>query len=230
MQRVLAELFQLEALEKRFEGEVTIYRVVPSLYKAYREYFESEKEEMISDTAKITASEQKELINWIGQWMIGERLDFSLQHHHFFLKGGQLSSFSERLILNSKKLVLVVNPFVNQCNLSDSLWKTVTKQKEVVLMTQPSERDKNEAARVRKEKQLQILREKGVRVITNDRVHAKIIVVDKAVAVVSSMNFTSLSEGGSSWEAGLVSKEDDVVEAITDSILKLIERPDSEES
>jgi phosphatidylserine/phosphatidylglycerophosphate/cardiolipin synthase-like enzyme len=229
MQRVLAELFQLEALEKRVDGEETIYRVVPNIYKAYREFFESQQKDMKSDTAKITESDQKELINWIGQWMMSERLDFSLQHHHFFLKGGQLDSFSERLILNSKKQVLVVNPYVDQCNLSDSLWKTMDKKKEVVLITQPLEKEKIEASRIRKEKQLKILREKGVRVITNERVHAKIIVVDKAVAIVSSMNFTSLSEGGSSWEAGLVTKEDNVVETIIDSILTIIERPDSEE-
>lgn len=229
MQRVLAELFQLEALEKNDQGEVTTYRVVPNIYRAYREFFESQQQqEMKSDSAKITESDQKELINWIGQWMMSEKLDFSLQHHHFFLKGGQLDSFSERLILNSKKQVLVVNPYVDQCNLSDSLWKTVDKKKEVVLITQPLEKDKIETSRIRKEKQLKILRNKGVRVITNERVHAKIIVVDKAVAIVSSMNFTGLSEGGSSWEAGLVTKDDDVVETIIDSILTLIERPDSE--
>ncbi len=54
------------------------------------------------------------------------------------------------------------------------------------------------------------------------------IVVDKAVAVVSSMNLTGLSAGGSSWEAGLVTKEDTVVESIVDSIYGLLERPDSE--
>ncbi len=50
------------------------------------------------------------------------------------------------------------------------------------------------------------------------------------MAIVSSMNFTGLSEGGSSWEAGLVTKEDGVVESVIDSILRLIERPDSEEA
>lgn len=64
MQRVLAELFQLEALEKNDQGEVTTYRVVPNIYRAYREFFESQQQqEMKSDSAKITESDQKELIN-----------------------------------------------------------------------------------------------------------------------------------------------------------------------
>ncbi|UCH04584.1 MAG: hypothetical protein JSW05_00025 [Candidatus Thorarchaeota archaeon] len=48
------------------------------------------------------------------------------------------------------------------------------------------------------------------------------------MAVVSSMNLTGLSTGGSSWEAGLVTKEDTVVDSIVDSIYGLLERPDSE--
>lgn len=60
-------------------------------------------------------------------------------------------------------------------------------------------------------------------------VHAKIMVVDKAVAVVSSLNFTSLAGGGSSWEACVATKEDSIVDEIADSILLLIERPDSQE-
>jgi len=82
--------------------------------------------------------------------------------------------------------------------------------------------------RTRKEKQHKVLRERGVRVAYNPRVHAKLIVVDKAVAVVSFMNLTGLSTGGSSWEAGLVTKEYTVVESIVDSMYGLLERPDSE--
>lgn len=54
MQRVLAELFQLEALEKRGEGKDAVYRVVPHIYKAYREFFETQRVDMKSDKARIT--------------------------------------------------------------------------------------------------------------------------------------------------------------------------------
>jgi hypothetical protein len=43
------------------------------------------------------------------------------------------------------------------------------------------------------------------------------------------MNFYSGSSGGASWEAGLVSMEKTVVESIVDSILGLLEKPESKE-
>ena len=68
----------------------------------------------------------------------------------------------------------------------------------------------------------------GVKVAYNKRVHAKLIVLDRSVAIVSSMNMNSSSTGGLSWEAGIVTKEDAVVEAVRDSILSLREKLDSE--
>ena len=55
------------------------------------------------------------------------------------------------------------------------------------------------------------------------------VVVDRALVIVSSMNFTLSSYGGRSWEAGLVTTDTDIVEDTVNSILRLIERPESEE-
>lgn len=121
-----------------------------------------------------------------------------------------------------------MNPFVDQCELSDSLWKTVEEGKDVILIARSPEEEKDQKHRTRNEKQHKVLRERGARVAYDQRGHAKLIVVEKAVAVVSSMNLTGLSTGESSWEAGLVTKEDTVVESIVDSIYGLLERPDSE--
>jgi hypothetical protein len=57
------------------------------------------------------------------------------------------------------------------------------------------------------------LKKDGDRVTFNDMVHAKLIVVDRTVAVTSSMNVITRSSGGASWEAGIVSMEDTVVES-----------------
>jgi phosphatidylserine/phosphatidylglycerophosphate/cardiolipin synthase-like enzyme len=230
LQKVLAELFQSESLEKTGEGQDATYRVAYELYKSYRDFFETEHEIKDTSDVRITEAEQKDLVGWIDQWKDAMSLDISLLPKHFFLQGSKLTNFSEQLIMKAKKQVIVVNPFVDQCDLSDSLWKTANDDKEVILITQPPEKEKDERSRARKEKQHQALKDKGVRIIHNDRVHAKLIVVDKAAAIASSMNLTSLSIGGSSWEAGLVTIEDTVVESIIDSILRLIERPDSEET
>ena len=49
------------------------------------------------------------------------------------------------------------------------------------------------------------------------------------MAIVSSMNFYGGSSSGASWEVGLISVEETVVESIVDSILELLEKPESVE-
>ncbi|MHA2315013.1 MAG: phospholipase D-like domain-containing protein [Candidatus Hermodarchaeia archaeon] len=63
----------------------------------------------------------------------------------------------------------------------------------------------------------------------DNTVHAKLLVVDRRVAIVSSMNFFAASTAGQSWEAGLVSVDETVVENITDTIMKLKEEAESKE-
>ena len=74
-----------------------------------------------------------------------------------------------------------------------------------------------------------MLKGDGVKVTYNKAVYAKLITVDCVVAILSSMNFYSSSSGGASWEAGLVSIEKTVVKSIADSILGLLEKPESKE-
>jgi phosphatidylserine/phosphatidylglycerophosphate/cardiolipin synthase-like enzyme len=59
-----------------------------------------------------------------------------------------------------------------------------------------------------------MLQKEGISIFYDKRVHAKIIVADKKVAVVSSMNFYADSSAGASWEAGLVSTNKEVVQKI----------------
>ncbi len=73
------------------------------------------------------------------------------------------------------------------------------------------------------------LREEGIKIYQNNYIDAKIIVIDRALAIVSSMNFIPSSSSGQSWEAGLVTIDPSVLEEIIDSVLELIERRDSKE-
>jgi len=225
--KVLSELFSAEALKKLDKKDPEEYRVSYELYKEYQEYFDRLEPERRTRPVKVTKSEQTGLIHWIDQWRETMGLDFSLQPEHFYLAGGNLNNFSEKLILRAKKEVLVVNPYVDQCDLSDSLWKSADADKQVTLITREPE-DHYEKIKKRKEEFHRILSNRGVKVVYNPRVHAKLIAVDRAVAVASSMNMQSSSAGGSSWEAGIVTKNDSVVESIVDSIYELLERPESE--
>jgi phosphatidylserine/phosphatidylglycerophosphate/cardiolipin synthase-like enzyme len=55
----------------------------------------------------------------------------------------------------------------------------------------------------------------------NNSVHAKLVIVDREVAVISSMNFIPTSSGGSSWEAGVVSIDEAVVKSVVKSIMNI---------
>ena len=54
------------------------------------------------------------------------------------------------------------------------------------------------------------------------KVHAKLIVVDRAIAIISSMNFYADSSAGVSWEAGLVSADSNIVKTIVNSFLNML--------
>ena len=98
---------------------------------------------------------------------------------------------------------------------------------DVKLLTRPPEMDWDEYKERKKEYHSHLQQDK-VEVIYNKVVHAKIIVVDRAVAIVSSMNFNPRSSGGASWEAGLVTIDKKVVEEILDEVWKVLDKPESQ--
>jgi DNA-binding Lrp family transcriptional regulator len=233
LNRVLAELFQDQAIIKKEEGIQVRYRVPRDLYDQYKTFLnlnyssEAAKKKWKRLSAKFGQTRKTKLVNWIEEWKRLSNLEFSLDNKHFFLEGMHLDELSKHLIGTATREVLVVNPFVDHCDLSNVLRKA-SKNVEVILVTHPPE-DNDQFSRDRSDRREYhlTLTKEGVKLIYNRKVHAKLIVIDRAVAIVSSMNLYGSSSGGATWEAGLVSIEDTVVESIADSILSLIERPES---
>jgi phosphatidylserine/phosphatidylglycerophosphate/cardiolipin synthase-like enzyme len=137
-----------------------------------------------------------------------------------------LDELSKFLVRESQKQVLVVNPYVNKCNLSECLVQASYGGKDVLVVTLPPSFQTGRNAE-RADEFHGILKGSGVKLVYNKSVHAKLMVVDRAVAIASSMNLGSGSTAGASWEAGIVSVEDTVVESVMDSIAKLVEKPES---
>jgi len=159
-----------------------------------------------------------ELTSWIGQWKKVRKLDFSLEHEHFFLEGRHLDDFSKELISHAKSEVLVVNPFIQDCDLSNTLREVKKKGIEVQIITRPPN-DKHPEYLKRKQEYHAKLKQDGITLIYKKKVHAKLLVVDRAVTIASSMNFNPYSSAGVSWEAGLVSTDPKVVESVVQSTL-----------
>ena len=228
LNRALYEMFELGILQKT-DG---IYKVHSDIEKKYKEFFvkaEEPKDSMKTPPQrKFSEEKQKELVDWITQWRELKALDFALEPKHFFLKGRHLDDLSKELICKAKSEVLVANPYVSNCDLSNTLREAGKNGVEVKLITRPPDNEKGRFQQD-KEEYHTLLKEDKVKVTYNKTVHAKLIAVDRAVAILSSMNFYSGSSGGASWEAGLVSMDKTVVESIADSILGLLEKPESKE-
>jgi phosphatidylserine/phosphatidylglycerophosphate/cardiolipin synthase-like enzyme len=161
-----------------------------------------------------------ELIKWITQWKEIRNLGFSLENEHFFLERRHLDDFSKELISHAKFDVLIANPFIQDCDLSNTLIEASKNRINVQIITRPPE-DKHPEYLKKKREYHSKLKQEGISLVYDVRVHAKLIVVDNAIATISSMNFYADSSAGVSWEAGLVSANQKVVNSIVDSFSKV---------
>jgi len=229
LRTALAELHKIGILHKTPDKIYSVNHDIDQEYKAFFQEFE-QTEDSIKTPSHTKFSEEKQngLVSWIDRWKELCGLDFSLEANHFFLEGRHLDDLSKKLISKAQSEVLVVNPYIDRCDLSNTLREANKNGVTVSLITRPPKTE-NRSFQRSKEEYHKVTKEEGIRLTYHKAVHAKLIVVDRAIAIVSSMNFISGSSGGASWEAGLVSMEKTVVESIVDSILGLLEKPESKE-
>jgi hypothetical protein len=192
-EQALKELFQKQLLEETDEDRFLVSS--RELCNEYRTFFR-----------KL----QQNLVDWVNQWRQLEKIEVKL--NHFFLEDRLLYEFSEKLMENAKVEILIANPYVKRCHITEMLKSMSEKGINAKLVTRsPSDSPS--------ENYIKRLIEKGVSVTLDESVHAKLIVVDRRVGIASSMNFFPGSSGGGSWEAGLVTIEESTVDSIADSIL-----------
>jgi len=70
---------------------------------------------------EFSYDKKEDLVRWIDKWREFKGLDFSMEHKHFFLEGRHLDDISKELVSHAESEVLVVNPFVENCDLSNTL-------------------------------------------------------------------------------------------------------------
>jgi phosphatidylserine/phosphatidylglycerophosphate/cardiolipin synthase-like enzyme len=150
---------------------------------------------------------QETLVDWVNEWTKEQSMKFGENLCHFYLVGRFLPRFSESLIEHAKQEILVTNPFVRRCHISEALTRMSEKRVCVKLVTRDI-----------KPQQFRKEFEKRAFVTYDDSIHAKLIVVDRRVAVVSSMNFYAGSSAGECWEAGIATTNASVVGSIIRSI------------
>jgi len=144
----LDELFHAELLIERGKGRLWVNS--SELCNEYREFFE-----------KI----QETLIDWLYKWRRQKRINTEL--NHFFLEDKLLDELSEKLIEQANVDVLVVNPFVERCHLSNTLMSAIEKGISVRLVTRSPTSEKYQYQK-KKQNYHSKLKEKGVSITYDD--------------------------------------------------------------
>lgn len=245
LNQALSELFDANKLSKSGEKYwIEDYE----LYKEYVEYSSKISEPSSPDRSKasyiLIPENREKLKNFLKYCKSNPQIararvlqpvlistlgckDFNYSSEHLFLEGDSLDRLSKDLISFSDKRVLVVNPFVDKCSLSDKLKEACAANREVVLVSRSPNSENTQQGREQKAAYHDALKQSGVQVYYNDYVHGKLLVVDGLVALVSSMNFISSSSGGRSWEVGVVTWQEGTVNSIAKSIQNIIDSPET---
>jgi hypothetical protein len=167
------------------------------------------------------------LIQWIVQWRDMRNLTFPLESKHFFLEGEYLDELARVLIGKAQKQVLVTNPFIDSCHLTKALETAASRKISVKAVAR---RPKNIPEDATKRECQTALKKIGMQIHYDNQIHAKVIVIDNLVAIVSSMNLYSASSGGFTKEAGIVSIDEKVVASVSKYIQDILSKPESTDS
>jgi phosphatidylserine/phosphatidylglycerophosphate/cardiolipin synthase-like enzyme len=233
LNKAISELYTLKIIERKENGAYWIKDI--EVVHLYRDYFEDLEE---NDTPLIQHEEQKKIVfekalpkdddlsTFVVKWRTFKNLSFSLDARHFFLEGDYLDDLSKDLIRRGRKEVLLVNPFVDQCHVSLTLIEAAANKAKVIVITRDPSDNKYDSLEAIKEKKdfHELLKKEGVTINYDRRIHAKLLVVDEQIAVISSMNFYSYSAGGSAWEAGMISIDDSIVTSVHKTIHQLLKK------
>jgi hypothetical protein len=172
----------------------------------------------------ISDKVQDSLIQWIVQWVNARPISLDVKSKHLFLEGMRLEEFTRDVIGRAKDEILVANPYVDSCYLTTALQEARDRRVNVRIVTRRPTKDKSDITKLECHA---TLRKKGVTIHYINTIHSKIILVDRKMAILSSMNLYSGSAGGGVLEAGIVSFECKVVDAITKYITDLLEKTES---
>jgi len=194
------------------------YYIRTELMKEYVEYIEylmaTEIDDEIFDEINVPPREINNISLWTEGWLKFHKPDITLEKAHFYLEGYLLDAYVKFLITKANETIIVVNPFLDMITPTKLLIEATRKNKRVVLVTRPP--NKTSTRNYHKE-----LSDSGVTVLYYKNLHAKILLFDDEIAIVSSMNLLVGATAGFSWEAGIITLDKKTVDMIKVSITNL---------
>lgn len=202
-----------------------IQKQIQTKKDAEQKNIEGESKQACNQEVMIPSEKNEDvLIKWLVQWASERPVNLSIESKQFFIEGLRLDELARDLIEQAKDEILVTSPFVDSCHPITLLAEAKERRVDVRIV---SSRPKKEKEDVKKVECHALLRKKGVNIHYINTIHAKIIIIDRKIAIVSSMNLYSGSTGGGLAEAGIVSFEPKVVQSATKYITDLLSKTES---
>ncbi|MHA1713941.1 MAG: phospholipase D-like domain-containing protein [Candidatus Ranarchaeia archaeon] len=209
LNKALAELEKDNHISRLEDGS---FWIDPDLYGEYSNYY-GKVDATVRDIRPPKDLEKilEKKISWLTEWSSVHNVRFGLESKHFLLSAGALDTFSQSLIESAENNVLVINPIVAKASISDKLVQAAKQKVKIKIIT----RKPSDDARAEYHDHL---KSAGIKIKYNQRVHASVIIVDHAIAVVSSLYFYGATR---SLEAGVVTFDPPVVRQIHKFYLNL---------
>jgi len=239
----ISELIDDGVLDREYGGQ---YWLDNDLWHEYRAYLGDERSKgiveerrrkerefstilrnLVRARAERQAEPEGHLRERIGEWIKFKKIEYSPTTSHLYLKGEHLDSLLSDLIPYSMNEILVVNPYVEKCTLSNLLVDACRSELDVKLITQSPVKDydgKRKEAKIRFHK---TIKQSGVKLYYNESVHAKMFILDRQVLAIGSMNLYSDSTAGKLWEAGMVTTDKQNIKSALESFDLLEKHPES---
>ena len=113
------------------------------------------------------------------------------------------------------------------CHLATALQRAVERRVKVKVIARRPTTAKMDALKTECQANL---RKEGVVFHCINQIHSKIIIIDRVLTIISSMNLYSGSTGGATLEAGIVSFDKKVVDSASKYVIELLEKPESSDT
>lgn len=185
------------------------------------------KNVITTSISSTMAYPQETLIKWLTEWVIGKPIHLSIEGKQFFVAGMELEELARDAIGKAQDEILVTSPYVDNCHLATALQRAVERRVKVKLVARRPTDPKTQKIDIPKAECHNNLRKEGLVIHYINQIHSKIIVIDRKIALISSMNLYSGSTGGATFEAGIVSFDKTVVDSTAKYVVELLEKTES---
>ena len=172
---------------------------------------------------------EKYLVNRYRSWIkFKPQLKFDINTSHIYLMSSLLDDILKDQIAMARRQILVVTSCIEKCHMSASLMDACERGVDILLVTRSPEMDKNSLGKRMKIRFHKRLKESKIELYYNGSVYAKVFILDNQVLSSSSLNLSSDSVAGKSWESGIVSIDSANIIQATESFIEILNDPETE--